>query len=198
MRAKFLAAGVCTGLLALVSGVVPATAGAGGATQATVFQAFTAGGKPTFTTRSAKGYCWTGSIAADRSDAWRCFVDNYIHDPCFSSTSDPGHVACPNPGLRKGLLVKLTRKLPHKYADQHTASVDDRPWLVQTANGRRWLYATGATASIGGRRANYFRRGSNAALWGLPHRQVEPWRIYWGTLSAKHLRQKVAIRHAWM
>lgn len=198
MRAKFLAAAVCSCLFPLGVAGVPAIAGASGATQATVFQAFGASGKPTFKTRRVKGYCWTGSLAADRSDAWRCFAGNTIYDPCFSSASAPGHVACPNPSLQKGILIKLTRKLPHKYANHHIAAVTDRAWLLQTMNGRRWLFATGATAVIGGRRANYFRRGSSAALWGLPNRRVEPWKIYWAPLSARHLRQKVSIRHAWM
>ena len=46
--------------------------------------------------------------------------------------------------------------------------------------------------------ADYFSRGSSAALWGLPDRQVEPWTIYWAPMDATSLHKRVAIRHAWM
>jgi hypothetical protein len=198
MRIRFLAAAACGCVVAVTPAALPAVAGASATTQATVFQAFTSAGKPAFKTHTEKGYCWTGSIAADRSDAWRCFVGDLIYDPCFSSSADPGYVACPYVSLRKGILVKLTKKLPHKFANHHKASVSDRPWLIETASGRRWLFATGATAVIGGRRANYFRSGSTAALWGLPNRHLEPWKIYWAPLSARRLTKRVGIRHAWM
>lgn len=202
MRLRFTATIACSCLIAcgclLAIGAGASSGAAGVSTRATVFQAFNNAGKPGFRTRTVKGYCWTGSIAADRSDAWRCFVGNYIHDPCFSSAHDPGYVACPNASLKKGILIKLTKKLPRKYANHRQASLKDRPWLIQTVTGRRWLFATGATATIGKRRANYFRRGSQAALWGLPDRLVEPWTIYWAPLSAKQLTQRIGIRHAWM
>src|SRR3954471_7285830 len=46
--------------------------------------------------RSASGYCWTNSGADARSDAYRCFVGNFIHDPCFADqTSSAKYVLCP-------------------------------------------------------------------------------------------------------
>lgn len=30
-----------------------------------------------------KGFCWTGSLAISRDDAWRCMVRSNIFDPCF-------------------------------------------------------------------------------------------------------------------
>lgn len=45
-------------------------------TKISVFYAFTRDATPTLHTQSKRGYCWTGSLAADRNDAWRCFVGN--------------------------------------------------------------------------------------------------------------------------
>lgn len=177
--------------------LVPGVAAARLVTKATIFQAFTSTGATTFKTRTVSGYCWTGSIAANRKDAWRCFVGNTIRDPCFSSPLDPGYVACPNPGLTKGIKIKLTKKLPHKFANHRQPSVRARPWLIQTASRRRWEFVTGATTVVDGRPADYFSRGTRAALWGLPIRRTQPWKIYWAPMNATSLHKKVRIRHVW-
>src|SRR4051812_41136067 len=45
--------------------------------------------------KSGNGYCWEGSIADTRSDAWRCFLGNLILDPCFSNeTATSDFVIC--------------------------------------------------------------------------------------------------------
>jgi hypothetical protein len=51
----------------------------------TIFHPFKADGAPTIHVRSRSGYCYTGSLTIARSDAWRCFVGNYLYDPCFSA-----------------------------------------------------------------------------------------------------------------
>ena len=165
----------------------PASAAARLISKVTVFHAFTASGAPAFKTRKVSGYCWTGSIAADRSDAWRCFVGNDIYAPCFSSALAPGYVACPDANLNKGIRIKLTRKLPLKYANHRRPSVKARPWLLETVSGRRWEFVTGATNQINGRAADYFSRGSSAALWGLPDRHAQPWTIYWAPMNATRM-----------
>lgn len=193
MRSK-IAAALALGLLIALP---PAPAAAKLVTQVTVFNAFTASGAPTFQTRTVKGYCWTGSIAADRKDAWRCFVRNEIYDPCFSSAMAPGYVACPDASLTKGILIKLTKPLPHKFANHRQASVNARPWLMQTVSGRRWEFVTGAANRVDRHTADYFSHGSRAALWGLPDRHAQPWTIYWARLNATRLKKRAAISYAW-
>jgi hypothetical protein len=63
---------------------------------------------------TASGYCWEGSLAAERSDAWRCFIGNEIVDPCYSGPQR--WVACPS---GKGVIrINLTTPLPLRLADK--------------------------------------------------------------------------------
>ena len=172
---------------------VAATAVASPATKTTVFHAFTAAGAPSLPTKTTSGYCWTGSLAAERSDAWRCFVGNEIHDPCFSAPA--------------------TRSLPTAQADHGTASIHDRPWLIEVgpkcaqspspANCLRCEFEPGAQPSVNGKRLNYECSGAIAGFgaFGLPNRNVEPWTITVGKDIGKGsvaFTPPVAIVHAWM
>src|SRR5260370_10606563 len=68
---------------------------------------------PTNDTRG--GFCWTSSIAAPaRHDAYRCTVDNGIHDPCFILPPNHDRLVCDaHPALKKdSFLIKLTKPLP--------------------------------------------------------------------------------------
>jgi uncharacterized low-complexity protein len=196
-------------LCALVVGIAllaaAAAAGAAESTTVTVFHAFTAAGKPALPTRSATGYCWTGSLAADRSDAWRCFIGNEIHDPCFSSARTPGVVVCPNVMLSSAIEIRLTRPLPVKLADRGTASAKSQPWLIEldSAPTARCEFATGATSAIGELRLNYLCTGgglTSMGLWGLPLRSKPQWHIRIAPFSAKSLAHASdpGIRHVWM
>jgi hypothetical protein len=61
--------------------------------------------------RTVAGSCWTGSIASNRSDAYRCMAGNSIHDPCFALARDS--VACPEDLVAdSGIVMKLTTPLP--------------------------------------------------------------------------------------
>ena len=192
---------------------VAATAVASPATKTTVFHAFTAAGAPSLPTKTTSGYCWTGSLAAERSDAWRCFVGNEIHDPCFSSPAAHGIVLCPNEQLSTDTEIHLTRSLPTAQADHGTASIHDRPWLIEVgpkcaqspspANCFRCEFEPGAQPSVNGKRLNYECSGAIAGFgaFGLPNRNVEPWTITVGKDIGKGsvaFTPPVAIVHAWM
>lgn len=169
------------------------------ATNATVFEAFTPSGAPAIPVWSKAGYCWTGSLTINRSDAWRCFVGNYIYDPCFSSPHDSGVVICPDRQLNSGISIRLTRALPQQYADPGAPSMSNQPWNVQLASGRHCVLSSGASNVIHGVRLNYFcGRTVHFGLWGFPNRRTEPWTIRIAPFTATSLHRRRAIRHAWM
>jgi len=169
-------------------------------TQATVFEPFTAAGVPVSRPlKTVTGSCWTGSLASARADAWRCMSGNEIIDPCFGSTQARAIVLCSANGpWDRGLLeIKLTKKLPTRYANKGKPSTAARPWALQTSAGWKCELATGATDVIAGMRLNYFCEGTKRGLWGSPARGSQPWHIYAALPSARTLSKQVNIRYAW-
>src|SRR5260370_39158208 len=62
-----------------------------------------------------EGSCWTNSIAVPaRHDAYRCMVENGIHDPCFIVPPNHDRLLCDaDPALKTdGFLLKLIKPLP--------------------------------------------------------------------------------------
>src|SRR5260370_28833106 len=95
---------------------------------------------PTNDTRG--GFCWTSSIAAPaRHDAYRCTVDNGIHDPCFILPPNHDRLVCDaDPALKKnGFLLKLTKSLSKT---SHLARSKE-PWLLKLADGSNCEAMTG-------------------------------------------------------
>jgi hypothetical protein len=199
--------------------VVPATAGAKARTVVTVFHAFTAAGAAMLPSTPESGYCWAGSLAADRSDAWRCATWNAIYDPCFSSKAAAGIVLCPIDGVSRDIEISLTRRLPTAQGDHGKASAQSEPWLIELAvssgsvpGGVFCELSTGASLVVDGVRLNYYCTGgafSAMGLWGLPTRKTPEWSIRITSTSAKAVAPKViaktlaharhgAIRHVWM
>lgn len=102
------------------------------------------------------GYCWTGSIAIARPNAYRCMAGNEIFDPCFAG-QDKGFVVCaPNPAKGDpGLAMKLTKPLP-----EPEGQAGDMPreggWLVELADGTTCSQRTGAGWEVEGKIVNYY------------------------------------------
>jgi hypothetical protein len=171
-------------------------------TTATVYQAFSYHGVIVPHVRVESGYCLTTSGVTPRSDAWRCFVGNYIYDPCFSSTFAFGVVVCPTPWTGTGLEIRLTKPLPQ--ATSHVApSLALQPWALQTTAGADCVLSSAAgPPPVHGQRLNYFcGRKAKVGLWGLwgvPNRASQPWTILSAPFNATVLSHRVAIRHAWM
>ena len=111
----------------------PGASGRTGATTIHLYAPFN-GGAPAagiVVARSARGYCWTGSNTTIRSDAYRCFVGNLIHDPCFANqTVSVPFVLCPLylPNS-KVLRINLTRPLPANHAGGNPTRYP--PWALQ-------------------------------------------------------------------
>lgn len=170
-------------------------------TQARVYYAFNAAGRPAIrVTRRVRGSCWTGSLAINRNDAWRCFAgNNVIADPCFSSGKTKGIVLCPAPSAawRSGVKINLTRGLPRRYGHKRGPSKSGKPWGIQTTSGLRCVLGSGAAPIVGKRRANYGCGPSRQFLWGAPQRNFKLWRIYIAPINARKLTRKAEIRTAW-
>jgi hypothetical protein len=86
---------------------------------------------------TALGSCWEGSIAVNRSDAFRCMTGNNISDPCF--VRDTKSVACPDiPTADRGLVIKLTTPLP-----ENRVSGAATPWAMSLESNVRCRVGTG-------------------------------------------------------
>jgi hypothetical protein len=85
------------------------------------------------------GYCWTASIASQRSDAYRCMAGNSIHDPCFKLS--PSSVVCPtDPAANVGIAMSLTKPLPQPQPQSQTNA-----WRMELASGEMCNIGTGTT-----------------------------------------------------
>lgn len=190
MRAAFAA-------LALL--VLAASAGASTqTTRVTIYRPF-AGGRlaPSYTvTGAARGYCWTGSIADERSDAWRCLVGNVIHDPCFSDPAVRTWVACADtPFARRVLRLNLTKPLPRKQANRGSAG-HGQPWALKLPGGTVCTAFTGATWLYHGLGASYGCT-DKAFLAGAPNRSKPTWTIVLGTSQKAPPRTAVILEAVW-
>jgi hypothetical protein len=141
------------------------------------------------------GSCWTTSIADYRADAYRCFVGNEIHDPCFANAANAVFVLCPlymptSPVLR----IDLTKRLPATTANGDPTRYS--PWALQLINARWCEILSGATGLIAGMRINYGCVGGGTLL-GNPRRGAATWTIFYTAGSTGHNFQAVPIRAAW-
>ncbi len=166
-------------------------------TKAIVFYAFKSSGEPAVkVSRTVRGSCNSGSAAADRNDAWRCFGGNFVYDPCFSSSKANGYVLCvPAPWKSSAVKLKYSGKL--KSGNKRKPSTSGLPWAIRTTLGWKCEMDTGGSESINGKRANYFCAKTKDWLWGSPDRKSEPWTIFAAPLDATQLTTKVKIQTAW-
>ncbi|HZQ64300.1 MAG TPA: hypothetical protein VFA66_03635 [Gaiellaceae bacterium] len=174
---------LCGAAVLLAATLATGAGAAGPKTRVTVYRAFEQGRlAPGLTiARTARGYCWEGSIADQRSDAWRCFIGNVIVDPCFSDRQARGWVACPAEGSpfdRRLIRLRLTKALPKELGNHGTPGTGD-PWAVKLADGRECTFLTGATSAYHGRRISY---GCTRTVFlaGSPNRRRPAWTIVLG------------------
>ncbi|MGD0386369.1 MAG: hypothetical protein ABSB73_09555 [Solirubrobacteraceae bacterium] len=169
-------------LIALLAAVT-VVAGAGGAIAAILTRTEHTGHLPVFTAHGelspqfrvgsrGRGYCWTSSLATDETDAYRCMQGNAIHDPCFAASPHADTVACFIDPWHPVTLLVLTRPLP----THAPATAEALPWAIETGDGRRCVYLTGATAPMGGERINYGCVGGSYLI-GSPDRRAPLWTI---------------------
>ncbi len=101
-----------------------------------------------------EGSCWTNSIAVPaRHDAYRCMVENGIHDPCFIVPPNHDRLVCDaDPALRTdGFLLKLIKPLPET---SHAARRRE-PWILKLADGSICEAMTGTLPAVNGQPARW-------------------------------------------
>jgi hypothetical protein len=122
---------------------------------------------PTTATKQATGNCFAPSVAATRSDAFRCIAGNAIFDPCFTIPGNTSAVMCvPDPTDPTSFVqLSLTQPLP---APQ-TTPAQPQPWFLKLADNSTCGFLTGATGAVNGQRLNYGCT-STWDLLGMPQR----------------------------
>ncbi|HEX5414045.1 MAG TPA: hypothetical protein VFZ25_00165 [Chloroflexota bacterium] len=108
---------------------------------------------PTTTSNQVSGSCFASSLAATRSDAWRCMAGNVIYDPCFSIPNNSNQLVCVRDPRDPSTFVTmtLTKALPAP----EPVPAEKHPWFVQLADGSVCNFFTGATGAVNGERINY-------------------------------------------
>jgi hypothetical protein len=195
MRLKALIVVVGVALTALAVGSV---AMAGPRTSARIYRAFTPSGSPAIqVTESVMGHCFSGSLAANRNDAWRCLSKNFLYDPCFSSSKARGIVLCPAAAWKRtGLKIVLSKGLPTKFGNKRAPSTQGLPWAMETFSGIKCSAFTGTAPALDGHAGRYGCRNGKV-LWDRPSRTTNPWTIYMAPGNATTLTTKVRIWIAW-
>ena len=120
----------------------------------------------------ASGSCWTASLASGAADAWRCAAGNAIHDPCFAASPHARSVVCFLDPWHPVTILALTKPLPR----HGPTPAQTLPWAIETTDGRRCTYLTGATAPMGAERINYGCT-DHSYLIGSPNRSKPLWTI---------------------
>jgi hypothetical protein len=120
----------------------------------------------------ASGSCWTASLASGAADAWRCAAGNAIHDPCFAASPHARSVVCFLDPWHPVTILALTKPLPR----HGPTPAQTLPWAIETTDGRRCTYLTGATAPMGAERINYGCT-DHSYLIGSPNRSTPLWTI---------------------
>jgi hypothetical protein len=186
MRKIFMAAGFLCAAAFAVALAAPST-------KVVMFAPFGTGGLHAGykITSKAHGACWTGSIASQRPDAWRCMVSNNIYDPCFSNAA-LSSVACSNDPFSKSVvLIVLDKPIPTQERNTGKAA----PWALLLSNGARCYLATGATGEVAGMRLNYECSSSGWVL-GTVDASKRPWQVFYSAKSDGTHYKRVSVRQA--
>jgi hypothetical protein len=129
------------------------------ATSSHIFSPFSEGGIASGVTvaKNGRGYCWEGSAADARPDAWRCFLGNFILDPCFSNeTGTSGFVVCAESPWSSVTKLRLTKPLPQSLANDESGDPTvGVPWSLKLTDGTECGLLTGATSVVAGLRISY-------------------------------------------
>ncbi len=172
---------------------------AAAATEVRIFTPVSPSGAPTIKiTKTADGRCWEGSLVAPRREAWRCFLGNYIEDPCFTAGYED--VVCPTggPWTGEGVEIRLSEPVTSVASANESQQPESiNPWALELADGKRCIFASGASSFVDSLRQNYLCLPLGTfSLYGSPKRETTPWTIYSGTTNASQLTT-TTIRVVW-
>lgn len=135
------------------------------------FHAYRADGELTVQVADvAYGHCWTTSITAPMSGAYRCLSGNAILDPCFPPPhpGKPVEVACIADPWSQADVLRMTSPLPKPAPNADGAA---RPWALRLSNGARCAAASGMVPQVRGVDLGYHcRNGWDAGALDTSHR----------------------------
>jgi hypothetical protein len=143
------------------------------------------------------GTCSTGSFVVAGPGVFRCVQESFIYDPCYLDTAAGNAVrsvvvCLETPWSPNVLRLRITGPLDPRYG----AGVDDPPWALRLASGRRCVLVRGAAPVADERRMNY-TCGQQRYLFGRPDRTQSTWRIAQAVTPGGAGLRKVAISVAW-
>jgi hypothetical protein len=140
--------------------------------------------------RRDKGECESSLADLGNPDAHRCFGAAEIEDPCFSF-SGRRLVCLSSPWSKSVILFTATKIDPAR----STPPTRKPPWALELANGKKCVFATGATTVSAGLRANY---GCSDEDWvyGVPDRTRDLWYVQFGGARSTKL-VRVGVKTAW-
>ena len=197
-KRKWRWAAAVAGMVAL-GGAVPAAASAGTPrTRVETTYPWTAAGRIKATLKvagSAKGTCWTSSIAVSRSDAYRCMTTgSLIYDPCFApETRTFTQLACMAAPWGRVTRFELTAPIP-KIA-RHP---NGKPWIwaYELGNGIRCITATGTGTVVDKVVLNYYCVPGTG--WAsIPDRKAEPWSVHYARSYGSKTVETEKLITAW-
>jgi hypothetical protein len=186
MRKIFMASGFLCAAAFAIALAAPST-------KVAMFAPFGSGGLNASykVTSKVHGACWTGSIASQRPDAWRCMVANSIYDPCFSNAA-LSSVACASDAFAKNVvLIVLDKPIPTQERNKGKPSA----WALLLDNGARCYMATGATGEVAGMRLNY-ECSSGGWVLGTPDQAKKPWQVFYSAKSDGTHYKRISVRQA--
>lgn len=140
----------------------------------------------TATVGTGEGASCQQSLSSQRPDAYRCFVGDLVHDPCFASTQG---AVCPEfPWARRAILLQVE-------ADPAIGEplAQGLPWGIELADGQRCTFLGGATDLLDDLRANY--GCDDGTVYGEPSGDLA-WTVEYRPDGADRLTT-VAVTTAW-
>lgn len=173
---------------------ISSVATAEGKTRVTRYSPYTKAGDIKRSVRIAeqvRGDCATGSVA-NRPDAWRCFADSFVYDPCFQSPAADLAI-CPRfPGSPRAVLMP--------------APGFDGPYLGRQRPGRVWAIRagrhrcvefSGSVSVVNGRIPTLVCDGGSASVWGELDRRRSTWRALIGPHDEPGKWRWTKVRRVW-
>lgn len=138
-----------------------ATSPADGSTVSRTFTPFDATGELTVpVSRTVTGHCWTSSVAAPGSRAYRCLAGTAtILDPCYAGPAvRPTSVACFADPWSDAVVLRIAQLLPASGGNG-----PPRAWAMELVGGVRCVTSTGTVPMVAGQNLPYRCTDGSAA-----------------------------------
>ncbi len=143
--------------------------------------------------------CFGPASSVWRSDAYRCSLDSpaadgsTLADPCFAGPA--GRLACVAEPGGEATVVTVTEPLPENGHSEAVPGEEPPPWAMTLASGETCAFASGATASVGSQRLNYFC-DADVLVYGKPDRSAPVWTVMVADEGSSTLRAS-SVSVAW-